>query len=403
MLLQTKMDRRLSRVRDILVVLVTVACSTVLISQTEATESDGSQIEVAKSIELIRQVGPEGAGFDEARQAVANLMSNKQATPFAVLDGMSGASPEAKNWLRSVAGQLYERDQPAIDKLLAFFNDRQHDADARYLVFRWIAERDAQQKETLLDSASDDPSLPLRYLAIAKILAQAKEVSEAKPEKAKQLLQVVLNDGRNPEQLRSAADALKEMGQKVDLSKQLGMFTSWYVIGPLDNTDGQGFDDETEVEKKLLAEGVKAFQAESQFSGKSQNGTWQVASTDDAMGSLDLNPIFDNAKDATCYAFCRFTAKAATADARLGSINANKVWVNGQLVTANEVYHAGSMVDQYIGNCELKDGENWVLIKICQNNQTEAWAQDWQFQFRITDDTGKPLELAVTVPQNENR
>jgi hypothetical protein len=76
---------------------------------------------------------------------------------------------------------------------------------------------------------------------------------------------------------------------------------------------------------------------------------------------------------------------------RLGCINANKVWVNGKEVMATEVYHSGSMLDQYIAKCELKKGTNRVLLKICQNEQTESWAQDWQFQFRLTDLTGKGL------------
>jgi hypothetical protein len=58
---------------------------------------------------------------------------------------------------------------------------------------------------------------------------------------------------------------------------------------------------------------------------------------------------------------------------------------------ANEVYHSGAMIDQYIGNFQLKKGINRILLKICQNEQEESWAQDWQFQFRITDLTGKGL------------
>jgi hypothetical protein len=39
----------------------------------------------------------------------------------------------------------------------------------------------------------------------------------------------------------------------------------------------------------------------------------------------------------------------------------------------------------------LKKGTNRILLKICQNEQEESWAQDWKFQFRITDTSGKGL------------
>jgi hypothetical protein len=39
----------------------------------------------------------------------------------------------------------------------------------------------------------------------------------------------------------------------------------------------------------------------------------------------------------------------------------------------------------------LKKGTNKILVKTCQNEQTESWAQDWKLQIRITDTAGKAL------------
>ena len=58
---------------------------------------------------------------------------------------------------------------------------------------------------------------------------------------------------------------------------------------------------------------------------------------------------------------------------------------------ANEVYHSGNMLDQYVAPCELRQGTNQILLKICQNEQEESWAQEWEFQFRLTDPSGKGL------------
>ena len=75
----------------------------------------------------------------------------------------------------------------------------------------------------------------------------------------------------------------------------------------------------------------------------------------------------------------------------MGCINGNKVWVNGELVIANHVYHAGTEVDQYVAPVKLQPGPNSILVKVCQNEQTESWAQRWQFQLRVCDAVGTAI------------
>ena len=53
--------------------------------------------------------------------------------------------------------------------------------------------------------------------------------------------------------------------------------------------------------------------------------------------------------------------------------------------------------DQYRLKTELKKGNNTILIKVCQNEQTLDWAQLWQFQLRVCDDVGKAI-LSTTRP-----
>ena len=79
------------------------------------------------------------------------------------------------------------------------------------------------------------------------------------------------------------------------------------------------------------------------------------------------------------------------ADFRIGCINANKLWLNGALLTANQVYHSGMEVDQYVATAKLKKGRNLILVKVAQNEQEDSWAQRWQFQLRICDDIGTAL------------
>jgi hypothetical protein len=55
-------------------------------------------------------------------------------------------------------------------------------------------------------------------------------------------------------------------------------------------------------------------------------------------------------------------------------------------------------MDQYRSPVLLQAGTNKILLKICQNEQTEDWAQDWEFQIRVCDASG-----TAVPPLNANQ
>jgi hypothetical protein len=110
------------------------------------------------------------------------------------------------------------------------------------------------------------------------------------------------------------------------------------------------------------------------------------------MGMVDFNKLVERHKGAILYAAKEFFAdEPRPAQLRLGTYNASKVWLNDRLIDANEVYHGAGFLDQYNVDAELARGRNIILLKICQNEQTEGWAQTWQFQFRVCDKLGKAI------------
>jgi hypothetical protein len=89
------------------------------------------------------------------------------------------------------------------------------------------------------------------------------------------------------------------------------------------------------------------------------------------------------------YAVTEFHSPAAREiELRLGTPNAWKLWLNGKLLFGRDEYHRGMAIDQYRVRGELKPGANTILLKICQNEQTEDWAQRYEFQLRIADLSG---------------
>jgi hypothetical protein len=129
-----------------------------------------------------------------------------------------------------------------------------------------------------------------------------------------------------------------------------------------------------------------------QYDGQLGKVGWVRHTTTDEYGNVDLNNALGKHKGAVAYAVSQFHSNSdGPVELRLGCINANKFWLNGQLVSSNHVYHANSFIDQYTGHGQLRKGVNQILVKIAQNEQTEDWAQDWKFQLRVCDRTGTAI------------
>lgn len=340
--------------------------------------------EIDTAIETLRKIEANNVGNQKAVSAIQILQTAQTNSLFRVLEGMKGASPIGKNYLSGAAGSLYQRDSESLrSQLEAFLDDEQQDGESRYLVFQWLTENRNELREQMLDQMLDDPSLELRFDAVAQTLKKLEKETEPAP------LKRLLDSARHPDQIEAISKKLKEAGEPVDQAQVFGFLMQWQTIGPFDNVDQKHFNTVYDVEKKLVA---NDFDPKAKYSGKTSEVAWQDYISDDPAGIVDLAKVYDNEKGAIAYARALFVAKQSVdAEFRLGCINANKLWVNGKSVLMNEVYHSGMSIDQYIGQVKLNQGENVVVLKICQNEQTETWAQRWQFQLRVSDATGKAI------------
>jgi hypothetical protein len=59
-------------------------------------------------------------------------------------------------------------------------------------------------------------------------------------------------------------------------------------------------------------------------------------------------------------------------------------------------------MDQHVGAGVLHAGRNEILVKICQNEQTEDWAQSWSFQLRVCDASGVAVQLNAVAPTRKS-
>ncbi len=360
--------------------------------------------DLALHLKKLRAVGVEGQGHRDAIQAWKQLSQADASHLPAILGGMKGAGKLADNWFRALVETVAQRQidgggklpVPALEKFLA---DTTQSPRARRLAYELVAQVDKTAEQRLIAPLINDPSLELRRDAIVLALKAADaRLAAGEKKRGIQDYQRVFHSSRDLDQIKVAAAKLRELDQSVDLPRHMGFVLRWNVAGPFDNTDGIGFDKVYPPENGVDLDAT--------YAGKVGPTRWQTYVTKDDFGIVDLNDGFkrpemkkgtgfeftDEHTGVVAYAYAEFdSAESRSADFRIGCINANKLWLNGVLLTANHVYHSGMEVDQYVATARLKQGRNTILVKVAQNEQKEDWAQRWQFQLRVCDELGTAL------------
>lgn len=345
-------------------------------------------------LQQIRQVQSFGEGNEAATKAWQQLSQADISQLTQVLAGIDGADPLAANWIRAAVDTIASRQLKAggklpVEQLEAFVADKSHSPRGRTLAFVWIQRVNEKQAESLIPGFLHDPSTELRRLAIERLVAQGEDLEKngAAKEKLEEFYANAFSGARDDDQIQLLAKKLDELGHKVDLPKHFGFLMEWKLVGPFDNTDKKGFDVPYAPEKKV------DFSAEHE--GKVGPVKWIDHTTTDDYGIVDLNTALTKYMGATAYAVTDFYAdKPGPAQLRLTTKNAFKLWFNGEYVAGREIYHAGMKLDQYVFNVDLKQGKNEILLKCLQNEQTENWAQEWQFQLRVCDPAGTAIHSA---------
>lgn len=366
----------------------------------EVTSEVGRSDEVADSVRLLQSIEPGGKGTASARKAVERLASSDALIP--VLKGFKGSSPLAVNWLRNAFEEIVETNKKAakplpVDELKGFIADLSESPIARRIAYETLRDQDAAVEEQLIPGMLLDPSPEFRRDAVARLI---KEASSAEAAAATPIYQKALSGAVHEDQVKQIAEALRKNGETVNIQKHFGFLAQWMVIGPFDNKEEKGFP-VAYTPETMAAEGKpQDFSAE--YDGQLGKVKWQSVVTEDDYGVLDIAKQIQNYKGSLMYASTTWKSdREQNVEIRLGTPNAWKLWVNGKLVFEREEYHRSSAMDQYKVPVSLKAGENVLLLKVCQNEQTQDWAQRYQFQLRVCDSTGSAVLPVSTTAKND--
>lgn len=342
-----------------------------------------------ENIRAIQAVGPEGKGHAVAMAAVKQLSQSSADSLVPLLKAFDDANPLAINWLRgafeaAADHQLKAGRLPAA-ALEGFVKETSHNAEARRLAYEWLIKLDPAASDRLIPGMLRDASPEFRRDAVQRLITAAASAHQAKrTEEALKLYREALVGAIDNDQVKAIVAPLREMGQQVDLQQHFGFLAEWHLAGPFDNSEKAGFD---RVYPPEMGVDLAA-----KYEGKLGEVTWQKLATTDEYGVFNIAKQTSPYKGAVMYAFTSFPSdKARPVELRLGTPNAWKLWVNGELLFGRDEYHRGTQLDQYRVKARLRPGNNQILLKICQNEQTEDWAQDYKYQIRVCDSTGAAI------------
>jgi hypothetical protein len=354
----------------------------------------------------IKAVGKEGKRNAAASKAWQELARQGPEALLPTLAALDDASPSAANWLRAAVEAIAERAlrdghlKPA--PLEAFVRDTRHAGHARRLAYEWLLKLDPTAHDRLIPGMLDDPGQELRRAALELHLKEVDALFD-KGDKPAAIAgyQKLLDAARDRDQVKHIAQRLGKLDVPIDLTTQFGFITRWALTGPFDNTKGAGFRTAFPPEKGI---DVKA-----QYVGKNNQTVRWVGHTSEApLGAVDFNKLYQDVKgdmtermrEATAFAFTVVDSKQARpVEVRAASNNAIRIWLNGEQIFFREEYHHGMDMDQHVGKGMLKAGRNTILVKVCQNEQTDAWATQWSFQLRICDALGGAVPVSVVADE----
>jgi hypothetical protein len=375
--------------------------------------------DVAPLIKVILNVGPEGRGHLEAAVAWRELAEADAAALPAVLTALDEANPLAANWLRSAAETVADRQIDRGKKLPAdvleeFVLDVGHQPRARRLAFELLTRADATAPDRLIPGMLDDSGAEFRRDAVQLLITEARRLKMShESDKAVQIYLKALGGARDQDQCDAIGLALESLEHPVSLSDHFGFVRDWKLIGPFDNTAGKGFEIAYPPETKVVLDAA--------YPGKTENVAWAAHVTGDNYGVIDLVKVLGPGSSSVAYAVTDFWLDARQAvEIRLTSSNAWKMWVNGRLVSACDEYHRfmepdrdafktflKPQLDRYRVKAVFEKGNNSILLKICQNERVEDWAQRWQFQLRVCDKVGTAIlstvRPALVAPEDVSR
>jgi HEAT repeat protein len=301
----------------------------------------------------------------------ARAIALQGAVRFAERMAKSGG-PEGAKRARAIYVEVL-RDAPA--KELAKETASESQNQARLEALQGLGE--VGEPESLEAVRPHLKSPELGRAAARTILAIAARLPAERKAEAVTLLKEVLAAKPDRSTARECQRILRRMGVEVELARNDGMVTSWWLLGPIPDQKGDLLktslppESQVDLEKEVTIGSVPY--------------RWKPSRSDDPLGALDLALALGAGDRRGAYLYAEVEAAEATEGLfKLGSDDEVACFLNGARVHLAEG-DRGLTLDQDVVKVTLRKGPNRILLKVV--NHTGGW----EACLRITDRNGKPL------------
>lgn len=218
-----------------------------------------------------------------------------------------------------------------------------------------------------------------RDQAAEAVLATAVKLPDSRKADAIPALRAAVGIRPRSDRAKRACGKLGKWGVEIDLAKEAGFVTHWWLTGPFKSPDKKLFDATLPPEEKVdLAAKVKI--------GKQEHG-WKKIHVSDPGGVMDFRRLVAGADQVAVCCYAEVTSdKARDVLFKMGSDDDIVCCLNGKRIHANKV-NRGLAVDGDVVKTRLEQGKNRIVLKVLNTSGP------WQGCLRITDRQNKPLKL----------
>jgi hypothetical protein len=346
----------------------------------DALDGDATALAKGDFLEVLAGIGGEKAldrvriSLEEAdlrNAAVAALVSWPDPSPASDLLKVAQNDPEKPNRLKALAGYV---------RLASLEGQRCADETVKMYRSAMDAARDVDEKRVVLEGISPvaHPDLlemvakvldeeALRGAAVTTALRVAKPLSGAYREKAVEVLKKVAEAATAEEDKSDALGAIEIIGRYENF------ITAWYVSGAY-GEKGQRKDYLFEV----------AFPPEE---AGAQEASWKLmpfTCNPDKPWLVDLGGLLGEIEAVAYLKTILVKSEECDAKLELGSNDAVKAWLNGELVHSNNAARQVQPADDAV-EIHLKKGSNTLLLKIVNAGG------GWGACARLRDSSGNDL------------
>jgi hypothetical protein len=257
---------------------------------------------------LLKEVAAAPKDGPAARAAWEKLVARGPAVLPDILRAMDTPDTVAANWLRTAFDRILDRaDGRGIDveALLAVVNDPKRQGRVRRLALDVVEKQRPGTRERLTAGWLDDPEF--RYEAVAGVMQEAEtRMKDGQKDRARDAYRKAFAATRDVGQAQTLKTRLQELGDSVSVAGHMGFLTDWYLIGPFDGMEKQGFQTAYPPEKQI--------DLNAELPGKAGPVKWQRYQVKEAASGLaarvalvNIPEALGTADDAVAYGYTAFT------------------------------------------------------------------------------------------------